>query len=150
MDEMTNTEVHDDYQIKAGLAPDPRWTRIDRIRWHLRDNDYTVGTRFSTASVVELIPELSTKDVYNSLFHMATNTGELEMDNGVFRVIAIKPPTERIQAPKPTVTAKPKKKKARVKARAKDGLLERVGKVGNRIVVVDRSTQQVYALTELK
>ena len=147
MDDMTDTEVHDNYQTKAGLAPDARWSRIDRIRWHLRDNNYTVGFRFSTASVVALIPELSVKNAYNSLFHMATNTGELEMDNGTFRVIAIKPPTERIT----TTTTKPAKpKKTKVKATPKSGLLERVGKVGNRTVVRDKSTLQIYALTELK
>ena len=147
MDEMTDDEVHDNYQTKAGLAPDPRWSRIDRVRWHLRDNHYTVGYRFSTASVVKIMPEITIKNAYNTLFHMAKNTGELEIDNGTFRVIAIKPPTERIATTKPKTT---KPKKTKVKTKSKSGLLERVGKVGNRVVVRDKSTQQIYALTELK
>lgn len=141
MDEVATNQV--DTRPAKENGPDPKWSRIDKIRWHLRN--FRAGYRFTSSMVTDMMPELEPKDAYNSLFHMST-TGELERENGMFRVVAIQPPSGKTtSAPKVRVKAKRKSK-----PRVKDGLLERVGKVGNRTVVRDRSTDQIYALTELK
>ena len=144
MDEVTLDDAI--AQASVNVGPDPRWSRIDKIRWHLHNDNVPRGKRFTSAMIVNMMPELETKDAYNSLFHMATKTGELEMDHGLFRVIEIRQPSGRVQ----NVHTKKHTPRKKSTPRVKDGLLERVGKVGDRTVVRDRATQQIYALTELK